>query len=43
MKCPLCGHECEPEVPYSAMGEPMYGRGVEDYICVNPRCERFGR
>lgn len=40
-KCPVCGDEMEEQVPNFAMGEKMYGRGVETYVCTNPRCERF--
>ena len=42
--CPICGSEmkeCNP--PRSAMGEFMYGRGLEEYECTNERCSRFGR
>lgn len=42
MKCPSCGQEMESEAPFSAMGERMYGRGVDDYVCMNPRCRKFG-
>jgi hypothetical protein len=42
MKCPYCGDECREETPLSAMGYPMYGRGVDDYICTNLRCSHFG-
>lgn len=41
-KCPYCGQEMEAEAPLSAMGERMYGRGVDTYTCTNPRCPRFG-
>lgn len=41
--CPCCGHEMkEEDPPHSAMGEPMYGRYVENYYCDNTRCPRFG-
>jgi transcription elongation factor Elf1 len=43
MKCSECGSEMEAEAPLSAMGVRMYGRGVDDYVCQNPRCSRFGR
>lgn len=41
--CPGCGQEMDAEPPLSAMGERMHGRGVDDQICMNPRCRRFGR
>jgi len=42
-ECPVCGGQMEEEAPMSAMGEPMYGRGVEICKCTNPRCSRFGK
>lgn len=42
--CPECGAEMKKgNPPYSAMGEPMYGRMLETYYCDDPRCSRFGR
>jgi len=42
--CPECGNEMKEELPpMSAMGERMWGRGLEEYYCDNPRCSRFGR
>jgi len=42
-ECPICGQERESEAPFSKMGEPMYGRGVDEEICMNPRCPHFGK
>lgn len=43
-KCYECGCEMKSNrSPYSAMGEPMFGRGLDGYYCDNPRCSRFGR
>lgn len=42
--CPVCGEELEEDLPpLSAMGERMWGRGLEDKYCPNPKCPRFGR
>lgn len=42
--CPECGSEMKNGGPHlSAMGEPMYGRGLDEYYCDNPICPRFGR
>jgi len=41
MNCSSCGDEMESRAPRSKMGEPMYGRGVDEYHCTNPRCPRF--
>lgn len=42
--CYKCGQEMEKDLPpLSAMGERMYGRGLEDEKCMNPRCEMFNR
>ena len=43
MKCPVGNYEMIPESPISKMGIRMSGRGVDNEICQNPRCERFGR
>ncbi len=42
MKCGTCGYKMDEETPLSAMGYPMHGRGVEEYVCMNPRCPKFG-
>lgn len=40
--CPECGNELkEGNPPRSVMGELMYGRGLEEYYCDNPKCPRF--
>ena len=42
--CSECGSELKEGLPpLSAMGERMWGRGLEKYYCDNPRCSRFGR
>lgn len=41
--CPHCGQERESKAPFSKMGEPVYGRGVDEEVCMNPRCSHFGK
>lgn len=43
-KCSACGQEMRKKLPpLSNMGYRMYGRGLDDYECDNPRCKRFGK
>lgn len=41
--CYKCGQPCKKGLPpMSAMGERMYGRGLDPDVCDNVRCEAFG-
>jgi hypothetical protein len=42
-ECPHCGQEKESGAPFLKMGEPMYGCGVDEEVCMNPRCPHFGK
>ena len=40
--CPECGSEMKNGGPsLSSMGDPMYGRGLDEYYCDNPRCPNW--
>jgi hypothetical protein len=44
MKCSICG--CEKKKrnpPLNVMAEYMYGKGLEEHVCDNPRCARYGK
>ncbi|MCX9028494.1 MAG: hypothetical protein OIN86_09985 [Candidatus Methanoperedens sp.] len=41
--CPHCGEERESTPPLSKTGGRMHGRGVDEEVCMNPRCSHFGK